>query len=349
MAPATDATAEAASKRSPSANGLKRHRDDIENEAEESAKRQRRSEEKEESPTATGTTRADGRNHDKPVDTQATEPRADEPKDGRRKSGAVDEKKRSKRLFGALLGNLNRPSSDRTTKRRAEIETRRKAELQRQDEEAEEDKARRAERLLEHRKRVQRDVLDEEVMRLRHRAMLERANFLQTRTEPRLFYRPWELRVEEEERIEEQVREAKKVVEREMEEWEAEKERREPMKREDRGQTGGGRVPAAEGGTDGDDVRSGGQDREQQDIVGSLGEKPAESQSSPPGETPVSLSGAQNTVESRPAASEIAPAEVEASEEQHTGQPRQEPPTHADAEDEQGDHVVEGDEDTVIY
>lgn len=58
-------------------------------------------------------------------------------------------------------------------------------------------------------------------MKVRHRNFLERAHFLSTEAEPRLYYKPWELRAEEEERIEEQIREAEAVVEREVDEWKA--------------------------------------------------------------------------------------------------------------------------------
>ena len=70
----------------------------------------------------------------------------------------ADEKQRSKRLFGALLGPLNQPGGDRTSKRRLEIEARRKAELQKQDDERKEEKARIQEQRLERRKVVQKQV-----------------------------------------------------------------------------------------------------------------------------------------------------------------------------------------------
>lgn len=63
-----------------------------------------------------------------------------------RKPSIADEKQRSKRLFGALLGNLSQSGESRTSKRRQEIEVRKKAELQRQDDERLEDKQRRQEK-----------------------------------------------------------------------------------------------------------------------------------------------------------------------------------------------------------
>lgn len=86
------------------------------------------------------------------LDAKAPSTAGDSPQP-RRKSNLPDERQRSKRLFGALLGNLN-PTGDRTTKRRAEIEQRRKAELKQQDDELLEDRQKRLERLaIQRRKR----------------------------------------------------------------------------------------------------------------------------------------------------------------------------------------------------
>ena len=84
----------------------------------------------------------------------------DEP---RRKASIPDEKQRSKRLFGALLGNLNQSGDNRASKRRQEIESRRKAELQRQDDERVEDRLRSLEKLAEWRKKEQVRVNEEDV------------------------------------------------------------------------------------------------------------------------------------------------------------------------------------------
>lgn len=77
-------------------------------------------------------------------------------KEARRRSAKPDDKQRSKRLFGALLGNLNASQpNDRAAKRRADIEARRKAELAKQDNVRLEDKQRRLRELAQHRKRKQ--------------------------------------------------------------------------------------------------------------------------------------------------------------------------------------------------
>lgn len=159
------------SERSPSANGLKRRASDVQDvsEQEQESKRQRMSPGKI-SPTAEPSTHDDGSERsesrpgntheekppDSPVDTQHGEPT-------RRKTGpTMHDKQRSKRLFGALLGNLNQPG-DRASKRRQEIESRRKAELQRQDDERLEDKKQRLEKLAEKRKETQREVDEKNV------------------------------------------------------------------------------------------------------------------------------------------------------------------------------------------
>lgn len=85
-----------------------------------------------------------------------------DPREFRRKSGVADEKQRSKRLFGALLGNLNQPG-DRVSRRRSEIEQRRKAELQKQDDERLEDRQKRLEKLAAQRKKEQINVDEQHV------------------------------------------------------------------------------------------------------------------------------------------------------------------------------------------
>ena len=149
---------EAVPERSPPANSLKRRQSDIA-EQEKESKRQRVSPGKN-SPTAT---RDDATSKSPPTPSQHQAKPSDD-RDVRRKSSAADEKQRSKRLFGALLGNLSQPR-DRTSKRRQEIESRRKAEVQRQDDERLEDKLRTQERLTEHRRKLQSKVDEENVCR----------------------------------------------------------------------------------------------------------------------------------------------------------------------------------------
>ncbi|KAI7530188.1 hypothetical protein KC331_g14802 [Hortaea werneckii] len=321
---------------SPNANGLKRRASEDD---EPDSKRQRRSPSHENTDKPVNNIETAEQKHDTPAETNDNS-KPQQPKDGPRKTGAVDEKKRSKRLFGALLGNLNQPS-DRTSKRRQEIETRRKAELQKQDEEVQEDKARRAERLREHRRKVQRDEVDEEVMRARHRQMLDQANFLQTKAEPKILYRPWELRPEEEDLIDEQIRKAKDAVDREVDEWEARKQGSVSTPARDEAMQG------VEGGAKEDDgIGKEGNEREEK-----AGDKKMSDQPSPDA---VTQPPAEEVPDSQPAEpkKEEEPAKEQHQAEQNetaAGSPSQKQEQVNNEVDEHGDHVVEGEEDTVIY
>ncbi|KAK5110182.1 hypothetical protein LTR62_006178 [Meristemomyces frigidus] len=146
-------------------------------------------------------------------ETEASKPEQ-QPREARKRASVTDEKQRSKRLFGSLLGNLNQPS-DRASQRRQEIEDKRKAELERQDEKRKEELKRRLEELAQHRRKVQERV-DEDYMRARHAQLLHTANFLQTTSEPRLYYRPWDMRKHEEGRINEQIAATKSRISKEM-------------------------------------------------------------------------------------------------------------------------------------
>lgn len=143
-------------------NGLKRRHSE---ESEQDSKRQRTSPGKS-PPTAAPKDEEEAAEQEKaqPQDDHAVKPaqkRAD-PRESRRKNGVADEKQRSKRLFGALLGNLNQPG-DRVSRRRSEIEQRRKAELQKQDDERLEDRQKRLEKLAAQRKKEQINVDEQNV------------------------------------------------------------------------------------------------------------------------------------------------------------------------------------------
>lgn len=125
-----------------------------------------------------------------------------DPLQARRKSSAIEEKQRGKRLFGGLLSALSRTTPDGSQKRREEAEKRQAAKAQQLEVEA---KAREAE-MLEKRTKLRkaqqikwdensvsnlrrsayRDIADMEQMRTRHANMLAIANFLPTRSKPKL-------------------------------------------------------------------------------------------------------------------------------------------------------------------
>ena len=152
---------------SPPTNGLKRRQSEV---SEQESKRLRASPGK--TSPSPETTRASARRDSnapgeedsrrESTDKAAGE-QAQQKGEPRRKSSAVNEKDRSRRLFGGLLGSLSQKGDSRTTKRRQEIESRRKAELQRQDDEHLEDKQRRLEQLAEKRRRVKKELEAETV------------------------------------------------------------------------------------------------------------------------------------------------------------------------------------------
>jgi hypothetical protein len=113
----------------------------------------------------------------------------------RRPVKPIDEKKRTQRLFGGLLGGLGqtRPVNSQAAKRRAEQEERRRQKEQ----ELSERQTERLEVLNVARRKEQRRV-DEASMRIKHENMKAMSSFLATATEPKLYFKPWELLPEQE-------------------------------------------------------------------------------------------------------------------------------------------------------
>ncbi|KAL2391141.1 hypothetical protein RJ035_000521 [Blastomyces gilchristii] len=122
---------------------------------------------------------------------------ATDQRDARRKSGVAEERKRGQRLFGALLGTLSQSSSTAAQKRRADIEKKQQAKLRMQEEEYNRLTRKKQEDLLAMRKKQQRTY------------------------DAQSYYKPWELRPEEEARIEQQIEDCKAAIAREVEEFEA--------------------------------------------------------------------------------------------------------------------------------
>ncbi|KAF3938296.1 hypothetical protein ABW19_dt0207914 [Dactylella cylindrospora] len=99
-----------------------------------------------------------------------------------------DEKNRSQRLFGSILGNLGRVSQDNRTKKRLEVEAKMQEKLKAQQEEDKADIKRNREVKEEERK-----LFASHAAQVRRRNESHMANFLATKSKPKIYYRPWKL------------------------------------------------------------------------------------------------------------------------------------------------------------
>ncbi|KAF5615547.1 peroxin 26 [Fusarium sp. NRRL 52700] len=140
----------------------------------------------------------------------------------RRKNATQEEKRRGKRLFGGLLSTLSQTSGSVQQKRRLEIERRQQDRLQKQN--IEEDRLREEKRLrLTEIRRGEQLTFDEEVMHNKHTKMLAMASYLRTKSRPHIYYLPWKLTAEQEDTIDDQIRQTKATIEREVESLNARK------------------------------------------------------------------------------------------------------------------------------
>lgn len=134
----------------------------------------------------------------------------------RRPVKPIDEKKRTQRLFGGLLGGLGqtRPTNPQAAKRRAEQEERRRLKEQ----ELSERQTERLEVLNIARRKEQRKV-DEANMRIKHENMKAMSTFLTTATEPKLYFKPWELLPEQEDLINRQRQDVDVQIDQELDDF----------------------------------------------------------------------------------------------------------------------------------
>ncbi|KAJ5239181.1 hypothetical protein N7468_003800 [Penicillium chermesinum] len=126
----------------------------------------------------------------------------------RRDGNREEDRKRGRRLFGALLGTLSQSSNSAAQKRREDIEKRQQDKLKNQDEVYDGLKKKRQERRATIR------------MQTRHAHMRASANFLKTRTEPVLYYKPWQLRRGDADIIRDQIEETESKIAGEVAEFE---------------------------------------------------------------------------------------------------------------------------------
>ncbi|KAJ5184246.1 hypothetical protein N7492_001862 [Penicillium capsulatum] len=136
------------------------------------------------------------------------------------RSGRDEDRKRGQRLFGALLGTLSQKSNPAAQQRRADIEKKQQDKLRSQADEYDELRKRRRER-RETIRRKEKPFFEREAMHTRHSNMVAMAHFLKTRTEPILYYKPWQWRAGDEAVIHEQIEDAEATVARETAEFEA--------------------------------------------------------------------------------------------------------------------------------
>ncbi|KAJ9131166.1 hypothetical protein NKR23_g11825 [Pleurostoma richardsiae] len=143
----------------------------------------------------------------------------------RRRNFSQEERKRGQRLFGGLLSTLSQTNSNSQHKRRLEIERRQQEKAQQR--KIEDDK-RRTEKLekLSHVRKIEQVKFDEQVMRTRHSNMLAMAHNLRTKSEPKLYYRPWELTRAQGDKIEDQIRDAEGIIDEEIQRFKRRKEQR---------------------------------------------------------------------------------------------------------------------------
>lgn len=143
----------------------------------------------------------------------------------RKETSQEEERKRGKRLFGGLLSTLSQTTSSSQQRKRQEIERRQQAKATQKRAEDDHQREEKLSRLKAVRKAEQ-IRFDERVMHTRHSHLLETARFLQTSTEPKIFYLPWESTADQQDTIKDQIRDAESLIAEEVREFKQRKEKR---------------------------------------------------------------------------------------------------------------------------
>ncbi|KAF1965576.1 hypothetical protein BU23DRAFT_584939 [Bimuria novae-zelandiae CBS 107.79] len=240
------------------------------------------------------------------------------------------ERGRERRLFSAALGALAQNSATAGQKRRNEIEKRQRAQRKLEEEESEQRKQerqarRKAQRWREHRQ------FEKDAMRIQHDNLLAVVHFLQTTTEPRLYYKPWDTTPEQDDRIRDQIAEAQEIIRREQEVFEASRRRQAKREREPTRDVHMG---------DADDTRSG------KEYNAETSPKPVAANGPPTNCNEPSLKHLDRNDDHAEAPMEEAPL---LDQNLAAGHERETDNTHKDVMDDHPEEVVEAAEDTVIY
>jgi hypothetical protein len=128
----------------------------------------------------------------------------------------TEERKRNQRLFNGLLSTLSQSIAKPSNKKRDEIEKRQIERIRRDQEEREEER-RAKKRELEVQREGELKRWEEESRRVRWQNMRATSGFLRTETEPRLYWRPWEMREEEKEKLRKQREDVEEEIRKEEE------------------------------------------------------------------------------------------------------------------------------------
>ncbi|KAL1303807.1 hypothetical protein AAFC00_000269 [Neodothiora populina] len=265
------------------------------------------------------------------------------PSEGRRVDETRD-RRRNQRLFGALLGGQGGTAAPRAprdsaiAKRRAEQEERRREEARRREAELGQRQQERLQKLQKERALRQRSV-GEMNLRIRHEHLRALAGFLQTDAEPRIYYEPWKLRPEEEDRIKHQKEDVEILIDRELDDLaDLKKKWREQDGEPDRTRDPIESVSCMPH----DDISGDGNDQRGRVAPEDI-EDPQ--QERPQGTNNTEEIEQRGTIERAPSPERA--AEGPGSEENHRD--HQHDAERKSSIDDTGDVVVEGDEDTVIY
>lgn len=130
---------------------------------------------------------------------------------------AAEEKKRNQRLFGGILGVVSQKgaSANAAHRRRDEIEARARERAKKDAEELSVQRQKRMYDLMRKRKAKQLEW-DKKAQSIRHANIRATACYLKTKTEPVLYFKPWDLRPEDEETITKQKSEVEELIQAEL-------------------------------------------------------------------------------------------------------------------------------------